>query len=196
MGGESFAQLVRDRIGLPLQAGRIRNGKALVSEQEPDEARYHDDALRLLPSVMSDEQPPVPAQYGAFNIPAWDAPGGLSVAAVDFARVLASLNLRKNNPVINRDLIDLMLRDFIGWDFPHGNGTPAGKYHRLKGGLLDGLQSTVNFTQGGFAYVVYWAKDDVRGVWYPEFPALQGAINKVLDPKSRDRFPDFGMPSF
>ncbi len=195
-GGEPFAQLVRDRLGLPLAATRIRNGLTLVSEQEQDEARYHDDELKLGQSVMSDDQPLVPFQYGAFNLLALAAPGGLSVAAVDFARVLAALNLRSNNPVLAPEAIDMMLRDFIGWDFPHGDGTPGGSYHRVKGGLLDGLQSTVNFTQGQFAYVVYWARDDVRGVWYPEFPALQEAIRTTLDRMARDRFPDFGMPSF
>ena len=194
--GEPFAQLVRERVGLPLHATRIRDGADLVSEQQPGEARYHDDSLKLERSVMSHDQPLVPLQYGWFNLPALSGAGGLSVAAVDFARILAALNLRRNNPVLAPQWIDTMLRDFNGWDFPHGNGTPAGSYHRVKGGLLDGLQSTVNFTQGQFAYVVYWAKDDVRGVWYPEFPALQDVIHTTLDPRNRDRFPDFGMPTF
>src|SRR5262249_14249910 len=124
--GEPFAQLIRDRVGLPLQATRIRGGADLVSQQPPDEAQYHDDALKLERSVMSNNQPLVPLQYGWFNLPALSGAGGLSVAALDFARILAALNLRSGNPVLDPPQIDTMLRDFVGWDFPHGNGTPAG----------------------------------------------------------------------
>jgi CubicO group peptidase (beta-lactamase class C family) len=186
-----FWEWVRDHVGGPLGATRIHTGKALVSEQEQDEARYHHEELQIVQSVMSDDRPLVPVQYGGFNVPVWDAFGGLSVAAVDFARVLAALNLRRNNPILGPRSIDLMLSDFIGWDYPHGRDSRPRSFHRVKGGLLAGLQSTVNFTQGDrFSYVLYWAKDglperndrppDPERRWYPEFPALQDAIHRTL----------------
>jgi CubicO group peptidase (beta-lactamase class C family) len=192
---ETFAQVILNRIGRPLGATRIRSGKMLVAEQLPGEARYHDDKLWIAPSVTSDEQPLVPFQYGADNLPALAGAGGLSVAAADFARVLAALNLGDNNPVLNSRSVMNMLENYFGWDF-HGYRTLDGRYHRLKGGYLEGLQSTVNFTQGEYSYVIYWAKDGLVGEWYPEFPALRAAIPKTLNPGQRDRFPDFGMPSF
>jgi CubicO group peptidase (beta-lactamase class C family) len=190
-----FWEWVRDNVGGRLGATGIRIGRALVSEQEPAEARYHDDVLATAPSVVSDDQPLVPVQYGGFNVPVYDAAGGLSVTAVDFARVLAALNLRRDSPMLGPKSIDVMLRDFIGWDFPHGQNSRPRSFHRVKGGLLDGLQSTVNYTQGNrFSYVLYWAKDGLPGGWYPEFPALQDAIPRTLNRKgSWDRFPSFGM---
>lgn len=214
--GEPFAQLVRDIVGRPLGATRIRSGTNLVLEQPSDEARYHDDRLTLGRSVTSNDQPLVPFQYGVDNFPILSGAGGLSVAAVDFARVLAALNLSNNNPLLNQNWINTMLAEFIGWDF-YGGINRFGNFHRSKGGLLEGLQSTVNFTQHQISYVIYWARDDVRGkapaecmppdfqvlngpLWEPEFPALQDAIQDAirrnLAPMTRDRFPDYGMPSF
>jgi CubicO group peptidase (beta-lactamase class C family) len=202
-----FWEWVRDSVGGPLGATGIRIATTLVSEQEPAEARYHDDELIVARSVISDDRPLVPLQYGGFNLPVFDAPGGLSVTAVDFARVLAALNLRRDNPMLAPRSIDVMLRDFLGWDFPHGDGSRPRSFHRVKGGLLDGLQSAVNFTQGNqFSYVLYWAKDglperndrppDPERRWYPEFPALQDAIHRTLDRNvAWDRFPTFGMPT-
>lgn len=215
--GESFAQIVRDGVGGPLAAMRIRNAMSLVSEQEPDEARYHYEALGLDLSVMSNDRPLVPLQYGGggHNFRPMAAPGGFSATVVDFVRLLAALNVRRNNPLLNSDSIDTMLRKFIGWDYPHGcNPEPDGKCtgvppnaHRVKGGSLASAQAVANFTQGELAYVVFWARSDVRGIddkngrtWYAEFPDLTRAIDATFDPvlrhTFRDRFPDFGMPSF
>lgn len=236
----AFGELVRERVGRPLGATRIRAAATLVSDQPADEARYRDgsntpvdrppqpneieDELKLEPSVMSgrfdcrpnglDERPLVPIQYGGFNVGALDAMGGLSVASVDFARILASLNLRTNNPVLDAAQIDTMLLDTtinepIGWDWPHFADTKPPSAHRVKGGLLDGSQAIANFTQNGLAYVVVWARDGVvlgdadaetpglQG-WYPTFADLERAIGREFSqPASvRDRFPDFGMPSF
>jgi CubicO group peptidase (beta-lactamase class C family) len=198
-----FAQIVHDRFGVPVGATRIRSGVELVAGQPQDEAKYHAETLALDRSVMSDDQPLVPVQYGHFSLYAMPASGGLSVGAVDFARVLAALNLRAGNPVLSAASIDTMLRDFIGWD-AWFDDTPPGSFHRVKGGLLDGLQSVANFTQGDhFPYVLYWAKDslpprddrppDPDHLWYPEFPPLEQAIRSTIAPGARDRFPDFGM---
>jgi CubicO group peptidase (beta-lactamase class C family) len=202
-----FPQIVHDRIGVPLGATRIRSGVELVTGQSQDEAKYHAETLALDRSVMSDDQPLVPVQYGHFSLYAMPASGGLAVAAVDFARVLAALNLRTGNPVLAPESIDTMLNDFIGWDAWY-EGTPAGRFRRVKGGLLDGLQSVANFSQGNeYSYVLYWAKDglpdpnrndrppDPSRYWYPDFPPLVQAIRSNVNPSERDRFPDFGMTS-
>jgi hypothetical protein len=44
----------------------------------------------------------------------WDAAGGSSVAAPDYSKVLASLNLRSGNPVLDSTTIDLMLNNGLG----------------------------------------------------------------------------------
>jgi hypothetical protein len=133
----------------------------------------------------------VPLVYGAdFDSRVWDAGGGLSVAPPDFAKVLASLNVRANNPVLDATRIDLLLNNSFGFDGVQGLPRQA-----WKGGAIWGLSSTLHFVDQGISYVVCFGKNEVGGGFYPDFPALRSAVAATSWP-SQDLFPAFGLPPF
>jgi len=188
-----FMNVVHNRLIVPLHLARLRRSRSLLSAQTADEARYHDGALGLGPSVMTADQPMAPAPYGTINLENGDGVGGLSVAAVDYARIVAALNVATANPILQPDTITAMLKGQYGWDLmsPIGGGT----YHGVKGGYLPGLQSSVSFTSGGVSYVVYWNKDRLQeGQFYPSFPELEAAIAATTF-AAPDLFPIYSMPS-
>jgi hypothetical protein len=82
----------------PLAIKRIRSTTDLISAQPADEARYQAaeiDAsspsdLQVAPSLMSPDQPPVPAGYGNCELAIAQGSGGLSAATTDLARLMRS----------------------------------------------------------------------------------------------------------
>jgi CubicO group peptidase (beta-lactamase class C family) len=189
--GIPMLDIVRQRIGIPLGAPRIRLGVAPLNRQPDDEARYYDVLLQTTQSDVEPLRPLIPFQYGEFDYKAWAAAGGFSVAAVDFAKVLAALN---TSILLNDGTRRSMLVNAYGWDF--SLETSGGAIHTVKGGYLEGLQSTVNFTQGGLAYVLFWNRSSLPNDagWYPEFPLLLDAIDRTSWPTD-DLFSTFGIPS-
>jgi len=187
--GQPLLEIIRTRVGSPVGSQRIRLGVPQLNRQPQDEARYHDVLLRTIRSQVDPARPLVPIQYGEFDYAAWAAAGGFAVTAVDFAKVLASLN---TDALLNSATRASMIRNAYGWD---GARSDNGMLHVWKGGLLIGLQSTVNVTQGGVAYVVYWNRSELPPdpMWYPEFPSLVDAIDRTLWPTG-DLFPSFGIP--
>ncbi len=119
-------------------------GVAPLNRQPDDEARYYDVLLQTTQSDVDPLRPLIPFQYGEFDYKAWAAGGGFSIAAVDFAKVLAALN---TSVLLNDATRRSMLVNAYGWDF--SLETSGGAIHTVKGGYLEGHQSTVNFTQRG-----------------------------------------------
>jgi CubicO group peptidase (beta-lactamase class C family) len=187
--GQSLLEIIRTRVGAPVGAQRIRLGVPQLSRQPQDEARYHDVLLSTTLSDVEATRPLVPFQYGEFDYATWAAAGGFAVAAVDLAKLLASLN---TDVLLNSATRTSMLRNAYGWDWSRSDN---GTIHAVKGGLLTGLQSTVNFTQGGLAYVLYWNRSELPQdpQWYPEFPSLLEAIERTSW-SAGDLFTSFGIP--
>lgn len=115
------------------------------------------------------------------------------MTAVDYAKILAALN---TDTLLDSGTRGLMLANAYGWDSSQSTGTTI---QAVKGGLLVGLQSTLNFTLGGIAYVLYWNRSDLDSYgpseWFPTFPSLTNAINATAWPEV-DLFPTFAIASF
>ena len=187
--GTSYIAAITSRINSPLGITDLTLSRSLVGQQLSNEARYHDSQIGVQNSVMSSTQPLVPSAYGAFHIENWDGFGGLSISAVAFARVLAALN---TNVLLNSNQRAEMLSNSSGWDFTYGIG--GGKWHAVKGGLLSGLQSMINYNEGGTSYFIAWNKNDLKGTFYPSFPQLEAAF-AATSWNSSDLFNYFGMHS-
>ncbi len=98
----------------PLAIKRIRSARSLVQVQPPDEARYQPNCedidaqhyrfpkLGIARSVMSPDQPFVTLGYGDVDLEKGDGAGCLSAAAVDVARLIASLSAGDGNPLLDR----------------------------------------------------------------------------------------------
>ena len=170
--GVSYLTALRNKVFAPLGASRVRRFPLLPETQPASEAKYDSIVLGVGRSVVTGDGRIVPLVYGGdFDSRVWDAGGGLSVAAPDFAKVLASLNVRANNPVLDATRIDLLLNNSFGFDGVQGSPRQA-----WKGGAIWGLSSTLNFVDQGISYVVCFGKNEVGGAFYPDFPALRSAI--------------------
>jgi CubicO group peptidase (beta-lactamase class C family) len=187
--GTTYMDVLASHINSPLGITDLRSSRSLVNQQLVNEARYYDSQVGVQTSVMSSTQPLVPSAYGAFNIENWDGFGGLSISAVAFARVLAALN---TNVLLNSNQRGEMFRDSSGWDSTSGIG--SGKWHAVKGGLISGLQSMINYNEGGIAYFIAWNKNDLKGTFYPSFPELEAAF-AATSWNSSDLFNYFGLGS-
>lgn len=205
----SIMEAVASRLTQPLQIRRVRSARSLLSAQPTDEARYHSRDLVLLRSVMDDARPLVPREYGDENLETMEPSGGLSAAAVDYARILAAMNARPYTP-LGRPAVEQMLKsadavDGHGFDWLNPIDAAKGLYHGPKGGLLQTSQAGIWYSGGdGISYVIVWNGTHTGGVpsdkldpsieaqWYPEFiKVLDAAAKQAWG--STDLFPAFGM---
>ena len=202
-GKSDLIAAIQTKVIKPLKITRMRSSRSLVSAQLADEARYHSPDLQLVNSVMSPDQPWVGREYGDENMERMEASGGLSVAVVDFARVLAALNVpgskRKQLPLeLSRSEVLAMLRaaanSFRGHGFDSMIVYSDNSYQGLKGGLLETSQNSIYFTND-ISFVICWNQVNVGGDWYPNFPEVVSAA-QAASWGSMDLFPSYGMPSF
>ncbi len=197
-GFDQFYDAIKSHIMEPVQVTRLRVSWSLASAQAPDEARYHSPDLVLQQSVMSPDRPWVPREYGDENLEKMEPSGGLSMAATDFARILAALNVGAGNPLLSSAALGALLKAAAtsfrghGWDamLPQADG-----YLGQKGGILQTSQNSIYYRTGGLAFVVCWNQVGVQGDWYPWFPEVVSAASSVAWGKA-DLFPEYGMPSF
>jgi CubicO group peptidase (beta-lactamase class C family) len=199
-GKQYFIDAIISHISDPLAITRLRVSRSLTSAQAPDEAGYHSPDLTLQTSVMSPGQPPVSRDYGDENLEKMEPSGGLSVAPVDYARVLAALNIKSSNqPLLPNSEITSMLtlaaKSYRGHGFDGMNQIRPGIFNRQKGGLLETSQDSIYYTTGGISFIVCLNTVGVGGDWYPNFPeVVNAAMNTNWSPV--DLFPQYGMPSF
>ncbi|CAG8629748.1 3145_t:CDS:2 [Ambispora gerdemannii] len=189
--GTLYESAVLSTIGKPLGLSRTRLSRTLLSSQLTGEARYHDWKIGVSDSVMTPDEPLVPYQYGGFDIQNQDGGGGWSVAAVDFARILAGLSSKSGKLLNNNTTFD-MLENLRGFDQRYYSN-PDG-WHYVKGGYISGLQSIINFDDNQFSYFIAWNKNELKGQFYPNFPELEAAF-KSNNWGNTDLFPSYDMPA-
>lgn len=203
--GRSYTSaLVQDLVS-PLSITRFTTATPVNAAGE---AFYRSGSNNVWASVNLPGAPLAPAPHAGWNYGAIEAAGGLSMAAPDVARLLAMLNTRTKNTIYSNNVnvdtdpttVDIMLNNAYGFDqVVMGNGFyPAW----VKGGYLDGLQSSVVYRQLGASYVLFFARSELspsglpEDGWYPTWNTLDQVLGG-LDLKSLpDQFPLYNMPSF
>jgi CubicO group peptidase (beta-lactamase class C family) len=192
----------------PLSITRIRQARTRVEDQAADEVPYHPTFFRTGPSVMeSDRRLRVEGYGGYWNLERDDAGGGLTGAVVDIARLLAMLDVRTGNPVLQPATIaNLFTLAQAGGGHGFDSGmvlnAGAGTYYGMKGGdIPESNQNCVRYKTGDISMVCCWNRSDITegmlrdGWWYPDFPAVLDAA-RLNTWGSGDLFPNYGMRSF
>lgn len=205
LNGETTAlAALRKQVLDPLGIKRLRDGRSLVADQPPDEARYsinsNADRMRDIPlrsSVMSDAQPLVPVGYGSGQLEIGGGASGFSAAMPDLARVIAILIDTRDNPALRRDTLRQMLANAAQ---RHGHGLDVAKdlgddrFYGEKGGALSTSWNVLQMN-GEYGFALCWAGVPDRDVhWYPDFPAVMNAARRI-DWGATDLFEQFGMQS-
>jgi CubicO group peptidase (beta-lactamase class C family) len=217
-GATSFEAAIEKLIMKPLGLTRVRGSRSLLVDQLPDEAAYHStqpltglySPLAVSPSIRTSARPPVANQYGGFDAEILGACGGLSVAAVDLARLAASLNVSTNNSPLDADTVDQWLSNakqatstltgpaphgYHGWDWVHPAPAGTNGFSGHKGGLLPGTGTELYYTTGGLSYVFLLGACSRPGNKVGWYDPLKDAA-EAHDWGTTDLFPQYGMPSF
>jgi hypothetical protein len=193
----------------PLSIQRIRRATSLIAAMPSDEARYRGADIPVEPSVMSDDRPLVPLDYGTNHLERKEGSGGLSAAATDLGRLIAILLSQDDNPAIKRSTVEAMLDNGVdtmaAWkgktDHPlAGHGLDAARpranhrYHGHKGGDFDTSHNVLQI-DGDWGFAMSWGGDpSAAGAWRPNYPDVMDIAKTSLATGS-DLFPQFGMPS-
>lgn len=208
-GKPTFVEALNTLLFQQLGINRIRQARAKLEDQPADEARYHPTRFAIGPSVVdADRRLRAGSFGGAFNPERDDGGGGLTGAVTDMARLLAMLDIRTNNPVLNPATIADLFRNGgsgggHGFDTSFIQDANAGIYYGQKGGDIgDSNQNCVRYLTGNLSMVICWNRSDIgEGTplsdswWYPEFPDLL-ARARQQSWGAMDLFPAFGMQSF
>jgi CubicO group peptidase (beta-lactamase class C family) len=207
---KNLAEALDDSMFKPLGITRIRASESLKGSQKPDEATYYANPYQTRASVMTPPQPQVELEYGDENLQNFEGGGGLSAAAVDYARILAALNEPSDTIIFKKaSTYTQMLKwsaecykdkrfasgafGFYGLDYCAEMASDPGSYEADKGGYLETSQNAIYFQTGGLAYVICWDGHTPNGeAWYPSFDSVIEAAQKH-DWKDADHFPDYGM---
>jgi CubicO group peptidase (beta-lactamase class C family) len=197
-GPGTYFGKVQNDIFAPLGLTRPHVAIAPFASQPQGEALYRESTPSILASAIEPGAPLEPAAYGGVNFIDSAAAGGLSMSVVDYARVMAMLDVDTHNPVLlaPATTVSAMIAGPFGFE---GSLGPTVGY---KGGELWGLQSSVVFRQGGYTYVLAWAADGLDAIaqgdadqWFPSWSALDAQIGSVLERTTTDLFPSYGMTS-
>jgi len=205
-----FIEAIRQTMFDPLGIKRIRLSSPLLATTYHDEARYHRLALFvsggeqraglwLGKSVMTNDQPLVPGVYGDRNLWNEDASGGLSITAVDFAKLVATLNVVRHNPVITRSSLSSMLQlaadnfsahagaahQLAGYGFDSTFTDAKGRLSFFKSGYLFTSQNGLWFTLDGTSLIL-----NLNGTSVDCSP-IQNAAFGIDWSKTPDLFPAF-----
>jgi CubicO group peptidase (beta-lactamase class C family) len=207
-GASTLIEALNSLLFRPLGITRIRSARTRAEDQPADEARYHPTLFATGPSVVEPDRRLRASGFGGFwNLERDDAAGGLSGAVVDVARLLAMLNVRTGNPILQPAAIANLFTlasagGGHGFDKARVDNAASGNFYGMKGGSLpESSQNCVRYQTDDISMVVCWNRHDIgEGVagdnwWYPEFPAVLGAA-RAYSWGSSDLFPGFGMATF
>jgi CubicO group peptidase (beta-lactamase class C family) len=194
--GEAFLTAATADLFSPLAITR-----AHVASSTPGlpagEALYRPVGLPTLGNVDVAGSPVAENPYGGENFDVLETAGGLSMAATDVARLLAALD--KPAAIYTKSsTVQTILSDTLGFD--QTDKDQWGAVHYVKGGELEGIQTTVSFVQNGVSYVLFWAHDGLDNFtgadnWWPQWGTLETAIHNASLGARADLFPAYGMPS-
>lgn len=205
--GQRYEDALQQSIYRPLGLTRPRLGRTLLSQQAPGEVRYHAQYPFIAQSVMTPEQPFVPAPYGGANEELGDASGDQTMAACDYARMLAAFDLGAANPLLKPATVETM------WTEPPalaGSNILRGWF---KGTLARGLtaighngdsfgSTTMIFRRSdNISFVVFFNHDfgvslPIDGAGNVLSNALSDAADEVSVWPGGDLFPSVGIPTF
>jgi CubicO group peptidase (beta-lactamase class C family) len=202
----------------PLSISRIRSSVDLISQQLPDEARYQAawidktapsplPDLTVAQSLMTPDQPLVPAGYGNYELAITQGAGGLSAATTDLARLIAIMMDPNDNPALHRSTISSMLKagsaltaanQISGYGFDSVFSLGSDQYHGQKGGEIINAAGVFEFN-GDWGFALFFGspaqRPSLNPVWYPDFTVMMNKA-KATSWSAGDLFPEFGMPSF
>jgi CubicO group peptidase (beta-lactamase class C family) len=192
----------------PLSITGIRSARTRIENQPSDEARYHPTRFETGGSMVDPDRRLRVSGYGGYwNPERDDGGGGLSGSVVDVARLLAMLDIRRHNPVLEpaaiANLFSLAAASFRGHGFDGASVIDATKgiYYGQKGGdIEESNQNCVRYQTDDYSMVVCWNRSDIgEGTggdawWYPDFPAVLSVARSSSWGRG-DLFPEFGMPT-
>ena len=188
----------------PLKMTRTRGSRSKMEHRAADEAIHHAPDLPTSRSAVHNDRRIVPAHYGGENYDVFDAPGGVSCAAVDLARLLAMLACRTGNPVLAPATIDDFLTDAVaataaGSDHGyHGFDAASGSLPNVslrKGGSLPGVRTGFDGEVGRRFIIMLRNCEAVDGATPSDWKKELDDLAKAVDWGGGDLFPQFGMPA-
>lgn len=205
--GKDYESAIQQSIYRPLGLTRPRLGRSLLSQQAPGEVRYHGRYPLLAQSVMTPDQPLVPAPYGGSNVELGDSLGAQIMATCDYARMLAAFDLGASNPLLHPSTVAMM------WTEPPelaGSNILRGWF---KGTLAQGLTAIGhNGDDTGSATMAFRRSDNISFVVFFNHNfgtslyidgtgnmlsnALSDAADQVSSWPDTDLFPSVGIPVF
>ena len=207
-GARTLMEALNSLLLRPLGITRVRSARTRAEDQPADEAPYHPTFFETGPSVVEPDRRLRASGFGgSFNPERDDSAGGLSGAVVDVARLLAMLDVRTGNPVLQpASIANLFTLASAGGGHGFDSASVLDAAHRkfygMKGGSLgESSQNCVRYQTDDISMVMCWNRHDIgEGVagdnwWYPDFPAVLAAA-RSYSWSSSDLFPSFGMPTF
>jgi CubicO group peptidase (beta-lactamase class C family) len=199
--GISYLQFMQNVVFGPLGLTRPHRARAAVNDQLPGSARQHERTLDVRPTVLSGDifgaRPLVPLAYGGEDFRIFDAFGGWAMAAVDYAKVLASLAEGDDSPVLSQASLDSMWMPsgfkagstyLDGWDSFDAGGGKRALHH---GGAMPGVRTGMLYHEDGWGYALFGNSDDNVPGLYLELLGINAA-----NWPTHDLFPQYGIPSF
>lgn len=206
-GGQSYETLMKQHVWKPLGVTRARIARPAAKDAAKGEVHYYDsDAngmdLRLRPTTLENDGHLVPLPYGGENLQNFDSFGGWVVAAPDYAKVLASFDLKDNPLFADQKTISTMWSppsDYAatnpnllrGWFLNWRKGGKVLEY--THGGALPGVATSISHRSDGISIVAFFngAIGDVGG-------QLGARADQVLpdDWPSQDLFSQMNIPAF
>lgn len=128
--GQKYETYVQREVLAPLGIKRMRLGRALAENRTQGEVRYYDAKQRTGPALYPPRLgQPVPVQYGAANLEAYEAHGGWLASAVDLVRFAAAFDNPARCPLLGPKAIEEMWARPAGAAGREADGRPKDAYY-------------------------------------------------------------------
>ena len=200
--GVPYEDVVRRDIFAPLGITRPSIAGSLIQDIRPGEVRYHNKPVAINRSVMTNDRPWVPEQYGGLNIGKRDSHGGWVMAAPDYAKVLAAF-ASANNPLMTQTTADAMFATAPGFApqasawFTYSNfddGRGGNVQVSAHNGGQPGTSTLVARRADGISFVLF-TNSDAGFSLRDDSESLSDLANTVVVWPNHDLFPTVDLPS-